>query len=477
MSSFISENFLLQSDTARKLYFDHVHNLPIADYHNHLPPAEIAQNKRFENLTEIWLKGDHYKWRAMRANGIGEFLITGEADDEAKFKAWAATVPYTVRNPLYHWTHMELKYPFGIDELLNEESADRIYKQCNDLLQSKYSVLEILKYHKVQWLCTTDNVVDDLQYHKQIKQTNTDIKVYPAFRPDPLLNFFDVEQWMEQIESLSSVSNIMIKDLDSFLEACQSRINYFHENGCRLSDHGLEYMPLYEGRTTEMETAFKELLQHKSADDFVVDSLQGYVLFELCKMYYEKQWAQQFHLGALRNNNSRLLYALGKDAGVDSIGDFPQAERLSVFLNALDEEEKLTKTILYNLNPSDNEVFATMGGNFQEGPEHGKIQWGSAWWFLDQKDGMEKQINALSNMGLLSRFVGMVTDSRSFLSFTRHDYFRRILCNLLGNDIEAGLIPNDTGWIGKMAADICFHNANNYFNFTKEQVEVFTVDK
>lgn len=465
MQSFITENFLLQTETARKLYFDHVHSLPIVDYHNHLPPAEIAHNKTFENLTQIWLKGDHYKWRAMRANGIGEFLITGEADDEAKFKAWASTVPYTVRNPLYHWTHMELKNPFGINELLNEESAEEIYNRCKELLQSKYTVLEILKYYKVEWLCTTDNVIDDLRYHQQIKNSGAEVKVYPAFRPDALLNFYNAEEWHEQADLLSGITNISINDLDSFLEALQSRVNYFHDNGCRISDHGLEYMPLYEGRTSEMENVFKQLLQHKKADDSVIDNLQGYVLFELCKMYHEKLWVQQFHLGALRNNNIRLLYALGKDAGVDSIGDFPQAERLSVFLNALDEEEKLAKTVLYNLNPSDNEVFATMCGNFQEGPEIGKIQWGSAWWFLDQKDGMEKQINTLSNMGLLSRFVGMVTDSRSFLSFPRHDYFRRILCNLIGNDIEAGLLPNDIDWLGEIAANISYHNANNYFNF------------
>ncbi|MGI8950656.1 MAG: glucuronate isomerase [Chitinophagaceae bacterium] len=466
MKSFITDNFLLETKTARKLYFDHVQFLPIRDYHNHLPPDEVATNKRFKTITELWLKGDHYKWRAMRANAVPERFITGNATDEEKFKAWAATVPYTLRNPLYHWTHLELKQPFKINELLTEKSANKIYKRCNELLQAKYTVHEILKYHKVELLCTTDAATDDLQYHEIIKSKNIFVKVFPTFRPDILINFSDNEKWLQQIELLSNRSPASIIDLDSFLEALQKRVNYFYKRGCRLSDHGLEFMPLFVGRTKKIENIFLQLITKKNIQNKLdLELLQAYVLHELCKMYHQKNWVQQFHLGALRNNNTRLFNLPGNDAGADSIGDFQQAKNLSIFLNALDKENKLAKTILYNLNPADNEVFATMCGNFQDETVPNKIQLGSAWWFLDQKDGMEKQLNALSRLGLLSHFVGMVTDSRSFLSFSRHDYFRRILCNLIGNDIEKGELPNDEKWLGKMLADICYHNAKNYFNW------------
>jgi len=468
VQTFISEKFLLQSDTARRLYFDYVQHLPIIDYHNHLSPAEIAAEKKFETITEAWLKGDHYKWRAMRANGITENLITGDADDFSKFKAWAVTVPYTMRNPLYHWTHLELKHPFRIDELLNEESAERIYRRCNELLQSKYSVPEILKYHKVELLCTTDNPTDDLHYHQQIAKSSTQLKVFPTFRPDALLNFSDKEEWRQELHLLSETTNSSIKDLYGFLNALGNRIEYFHANGCRLSDHGLEHMPpLYTGKTKKVEAIFSKLLNKKKLPDADgLQSLKAHILYELCKMYQAKGWAQQFHLGAMRNNSSRLLKSLGKDAGADSIGDLPQASTLSAFFNALDTEDKLAKTILYNLNPADNEVFATITGNFNDGATPGKMQWGSAWWYLDQKDGIEKQLNTLSNMSLLSRFVGMVTDSRSFLSFSRHDYFRRILCNLVGNDVERGELPSDINWLGNMLSDIAYHNAKNYFNWS-----------
>ena len=466
VQTFISENFLLQSETARRLYFDHVQQLPIIDYHNHLSVEEIAVDKKFETITEAWLKGDHYKWRAMRANGISESLITGDADDHSKFKAWASTVPYTMRNPLYHWTHLELKRPFDIWELLNEESAERIYNYCNQLLHSKYGVCEILRYHKVELVCTTDDPTDDLQHHQQIAENSQQLKVFPTFRPDALLNFADKEEWLKEIDKLSQVTHSNIKDLDAFLSALGNRIEYFHSNGCRLSDHGLEYMPLHSSRTKKAEKIFQKLLKKKKhPDEERLGTLKTLVLFELCKMYHSKGWAQQFHLGALRNNNTRLWDILGKDAGTDSIGDFPQAKTLSIFLNALDKEYRLAKTILYNLNPADNEIFATLTGNFNDGSSPGKIQWGSAWWFLDQKDGIEKQLNALSNMNLLSRFVGMVTDSRSFLSFSRHDYFRRILCNLVGNDMEKGELPNDIDFIGSMLANISYHNAKNYFNW------------
>ncbi len=467
MQTFITENFLLQTDAARKLYFDYVQHLPIIDYHNHLSPAEIAIGKKYSNITEAWLKGDHYKWRAMRANGIEEKFITGNADDYSKFKAWVATVPFTMRNPLYHWTHLELKYPFNINELLNEESAENIYHQCNELLQTNYSVPEILKYHKVELLCTTDNPTDDLHNHDQIVHSNIRFKVFPTFRPDALINFSDKDEWLKQVKLLSVLTNSSLTNLDAFLSALGNRIEFFHSKGCRLSDHGLEFIPALNNKSEKIEHIFDKLINKKKLpDDDKLQSLKAFILFELCKMYYAKGWTQQFHLGAMRNNNSRLLKLIGKDAGTDSIGDYRQAITLSAFLNALDKENKLAKTILYNLNPADNEIFATLAGNFNDGSIPGKIQWGSAWWFLDQKDGMEKQLNTLSNMNLLSRFVGMVTDSRSFLSFVRHDYFRRIVCNLIGRDIENGELPNDINLFGKMLADIAYNNAKHYFNWS-----------
>jgi glucuronate isomerase len=334
------------------------------------------------------------------------------------------------------------------------------------LLQSKYSVPEILKYHKVELLCTTDNPTDDLQYHRQIASEHQ-LKVFPTFRPDTLINFTDKKDWLSEVDKLSQITNSSIKDLDAFLSALGNRIEFFHSNGCRLADHGLEYMPPYSTKKGKPGKTFLKLLTNKKkTDEDQLQSLKGYVLFELCKMYHSKSWPQQFHLGALRNNSSRLLHIIGKDAGADSIGDFPQAQALSGFLNALDKEHRLAKTILYNLNPADNEVFATLAGNFNDGSSAGKIQWGTAWWFLDQKDGIEKQLNTLSNMSLLSRFVGMVTDSRSFLSFSRHDYFRRILCNLVGTDMEKGELPNDINFIGNMLANISYHNAKNYFGWS-----------
>lgn len=463
MHTFITENFLLQNKTARKLYFDYVQQLPVIDYHNHLSPEYIAINKKFATITEAWLKGDHYKWRAMRANGINEELITGDADDLSKFKAWAKTVPYTMRNPLYHWVHLELQHPFNIHELLNAESAERIYNQCNELLQTKYSVQEILNYYNVELLCTTDDPTDDLNSHQQIAQHNNRLKVLPAFRPDTLLNFNERNEWLNQVHHLEKIINSSINNVDDFLLALLKRIEYFHANGCRLSDHGLEYVPFYSGMN--VETIFTDLLQNKNVEQLHLENLKTYLLIELSKLYHAKNWTQQFHLGAMRNNNSRLFKLLGKDAGTDSIGDHVQAKNLSAFLNSLDKENKLAKTILYNLNPSDNEVFATLAGNFNDGSVAGKIQWGAAWWFLDQKDGMEKQLNTLSNMGLLSRFVGMVTDSRSFLSFSRHDYFRRILCNLIGNDVEHGELPADMNWLGSLLQNICYYNAKNYFEW------------
>jgi len=460
---FLSEDFLLQTETARQLYFDHAVKMPIIDYHNHLPPEEIAHNKQFTNMTELWLKGDHYKWRAMRANGIDENNITGDADDETKFKAWAATVPYTMRNPLYHWTHMELKKPFGITQLLNNETAHSIYKNCNEQL-SKFTTQTLLKYFKVEVVCTTDDPIDDLKYHKQLQQSSFGIKVLPAFRPDKAIAVEDVQSYNAYIKKLSAVSNIEINSYSSLLDALKQRHDFFHDTGCRIADNGLETFYANAFTSVELERSFEKLREGKNLEADEVKQFKSATLHFICECNSEKNWVQQFHIGALRNNNTRLLQRLGADAGVDSMGDWQIAQQMSAFFDRLDKKEKLAKTIVYNNNPSLNEVFATMTGNFQDGSVPGKIQFGTAWWFLDQKDGMEKQMNVLSNMGLLSRFVGMTTDSRSFLSYSRHEYFRRILCNLVGNDVEQGELPADMKWLGKMVEDISYNNAKNYFN-------------
>ncbi|RIV25146.1 glucuronate isomerase [Fibrisoma montanum] len=468
--NFLDENFVLDSETARYLYFEFVQNLPIVDYHNHLPPDEVATDKRYADMTDLWLKGDHYKWRAMRANGIPERLITGDAGNAEKFQAWAQTVPYTMRNPLYHWTHMELKRPFGISQLLNETSSRAIYEQCNEQLRHQWSARSLLQYHNVKVVCTTDEPTDDLRYHQQFaaeRAANGEegLTMLPTFRPDALFPVAGTA-WRERIEQLSISSGLAITDLDSFVQALARRVQFFHETGCRAADHGLAQMPPVVDRTTELDKAFNRLLTGQmEADPIQLEQLTGYVLLELCRMYHQRGWVQQFHLGALRQVNTRITRQLGINVGVDSMGDLPQANRLASFLDALDKTDKLARTVLYNLNPADNDVFATMVGNFQDGSVAGKMQWGSAWWFLDQKDGMENQLNILSNMGLLSRFIGMVTDSRSFLSFSRHEYFRRILCRLIGRDVENGLLPKDLNWLGQLAANIAYHNVTKYFDW------------
>ncbi|MGF6846407.1 glucuronate isomerase [Chitinophaga sp. W3I9] len=464
MKEFLSEDFLLKTETAKRLYFDYAASMPVIDYHNHLPPDEIAGNKTFANLYAIWLKGDHYKWRAMRANGVPEEFITGPADDYTKFRHWAATTPYTMRNPLYHWSHMELKNPFGVTDLLNEKTAEKIYHDCNAQLP-RLSTQTLLQHYKVDTLCTTDDPVDSLEHHRAIANKPFGTRVLPTFRPDRAMAVDNPGVFNRFINELAAVTNKEITRFDDLIEALHSRHTYFHEAGCRLSDHGISTFYFSPATGKELDTIFNNTRDHRAATPYENAQFKTAILLAVCEWNHEREWTQQFHVGAIRNNNSRLLQRVGADAGVDSIGDWRVAEAMSAFLDALDKKDKLTKTVVYNLNPSYNEVFATMAGNFQDGTVAGKIQYGSGWWFLDQKDGMEKQMNVLSNMGLLSRFVGMLTDSRSFLSYSRHEYFRRILCNLIGNDVEQGELPNDIAWLGKMVQDICYYNAKAYFGF------------
>ncbi len=472
MGHFLSEDFLLQSSAARKLYHNYASKLPIIDYHSHLPPADISQNRTFDTITNIWLDGDHYKWRAMRTLGIDEDYITGNASDREKFQKWAYTVPYTMRNPLYHWTHMELKNYFNIEKLLNQESADEIYATTTEQLQHPdFSARNLLRRMDVEVVCTTDDPTDSLQHHREIQNSELGITVLPAFRPDAAYNFDDPKSYNEYLDQLQEASNIEINSLDKLVAALENRIDYFQEHGCRLSDHGLERIYYEPCSKKELDTFFSSIRnKNEKLNPHQKKALTYYLLLQLGKLYNQRGWVQQFHLGALRNANKRMYDKMGAAVGFDSIGDFQQSQSLANFLNELDQTEELAKTILYNLNPADNEVMATMTGNFNDGSVKGKIQYGSAWWFLDQKDGMEEQMNILSNMGLLSCFVGMLTDSRSFLSFPRHEYFRRILCNLIGNDVANGELPNDMEWLGKIISDICYYNAREYFKFHKVPV-------
>jgi glucuronate isomerase len=466
-TGFIGEDFLLQNETARHLYHDYAAGMPIIDYHCHLPVERIERNNPFDNLTDIWLRGDHYKWRAMRTLGVDERYITGDATDGEKFTHWAASVPFTVRNPLYHWTHMELKNPFGVEELLSGDNAGEVYDRCNKLLATpEYTARGLLKHFNVRVVCTTDDPCDDLRYHTQLAASGFGVKVLPAFRPDNVLRLGGGETFLQYIARLSEASGVKITDIDSLLEALKNRVAYFDQKGGCLADHGLNYIPSYQEKdTAKIGRAFKAALAGETPDAATVDQYSAFVLAQLCRMYHEKDWVQQFHLGALRNVNTGKLKAFGADTGFDSIADFRQAEGMAWLFDNLERTGQLTRTIIYNLNPADNEIFATMGGNFNEGPSRGKMQFGSAWWFLDQLDGMEKQINALSNMGILSCFVGMLTDSRCFLSYSRHEYFRRLLCNMFGKDVQAGLLPDDEKWLGSVIQDICYHNAESYFNW------------
>jgi glucuronate isomerase len=466
VSQFLQEDFLLKNEFAKILYHDYASKLPIIDYHCHLSPQDIALSRQFNSISEVWLAGDHYKWRAMRTLGVNEKYITGDASDHEKFKKWAEAVPFTLRNPLYHWTHLELQRYFGIHDLLSPDTADAIYQETTAMLQTpEFFTQGLLKKMNVELVCSTDDPIDNLEYHKLAIKSCENIKLLPAFRPDKVYAVEDVANYLKYLQQLSESSQIGIKSYDDLLEALQNRIEYFHHNGGCLSDHGLEQLYFFKLGKYDIQALFAQLL---TGNDLSIEEIQYFkfhTLYELCKMYHAKGWTQQFHLGALRNTNTRMLSLLGPDTGFDSIGDFSQAKALAGFMNLLDGTDQLAKTIIYNLNPSDNEVLATMVGNFNDGSVKGKIQFGSAWWFLDQKDGMEKQINTLSNMGLLSCFIGMLTDSRSFLSFPRHEYFRRILCNLIGQDVENGELAADEAWLGKIVSDISYFNAKEYFKF------------
>ncbi len=466
IKKFLDDNFLLQNETAQKLYYDYAEAMPIIDYHCHLPPEQIAGDINFENLTQAWLYGDHYKWRAMRTNGVEERYITGDKPDNEKFDKWAATVPYTLRNPLYHWTHLELQRYFEVYDILNEASAKKIYVACTAKLQTKeFSVRNLLRIMKVKVVCTTDDPADTLAHHQKIKEDGFEIKVVPAFRPDKAMAVDDANSFNRYIDKLAAASNRHIASFENYIDALKSRHDFFAVMGCTVSDHGLEHLYADTYTDVEIKAIFNKIRSGKDITIKEQHQFKSAMLYVFAVWDHQKGWVQQYHLGALRSNNSRMLQKLGPDTGWDSIGDFAQGVALSKFLNRLDSQNQLAKTILYNLNPSDNELMATMAGNFNDGSTPGKIQFGSAWWFLDQKDGMTKQINALSNMGLLSRFVGMLTDSRSFLSYPRHEYFRRILCNLFGEEIENGELPNDSEWVGKIIQDICYYNAKNYFNW------------
>lgn len=464
---FNDENFLLQSSAAERLYHDHAAKMPIIDYHCHLNPEYVASDHRFRSLAEIWLDGDHYKWRAMRTNGVAERYCTGDATDWEKFEKWAETVPYTMRNPLYHWTHLELKTAFGVDTLLNPSSAREIYDHCTALLQQpEYSARGLMRRYNVEVVCTTDDPIDSLEHHIKCREDGFECKVLPTWRPDKAMAVESPSAFKAYIDRLAEVSGVEICSFQTLLYALNVRHRFFESVGCRLSDHGIEEFYAEDYTSSEIESIFAKVYGGKELTDMEMRKYKSAMLVEFGVMDYESGWTQQFHFGPIRNNNSRMMAAVGVDTGFDSMGDLNQAKSMAKYLDRLDVQGKLTKTILYNINPRDNEMVATMIGNFQDGVTPGKIQFGSGWWFLDQKDGMERQMNTLSLLGLLSRFVGMLTDSRSFLSYPRHEYFRRTLCNLIGNDIEQGLLPaSEMEFLGQMVENISYNNAKAYFNF------------
>lgn len=472
MKTFITEDFLLRSPAARELYHGFAASEPIFDYHCHLPPKQIADDHRFHDLQDVWLAGDHYKWRAMRSNGVDERFCTGDAAPYEKFLAYARTVPQTVRNPLYHWTHLELLRYFSIDELLDEESAPGIWEKANTVLaQPDFSTQGLLRRSRVAVVCTTDDPTDDLAAHRSIReQGQLGTRVYPTFRPDMAMTVHQPATFNPWIGKLEAASGVDCSTLAGMLDALKQRHDFFHEMGGRLSDHGLSFCPGQFATEAEAERIFDAARKGTAADGSEWERFAGYLTLFFGRLDAQRGWTKQLHLGAQRNNNSRLLRQLGPDTGFDSIGDWPQAASLARYLDTLDNENSLPKTIIYNLNPADNYLMGTMIGNFQDGTIPGKVQFGSGWWFLDQKEAMEWQINALSNLGLLSRFVGMLTDSRSFLSYTRHEYFRRILCNMIGSDVENGELPRDMKLLGGIVRRICFGNAVDYFGLEVGQV-------
>ena len=468
MKDFLDENFLLQTKTAQELYHSYAAHQPIIDYHCHLIPSMVANDYQFKSLTEIWLGGDHYKWRAMRTNGIAEKYCTGkDSSDWEKFEKWAETVPYTMRNPLYHWTHLELKTGFGVEKLLSPKTAREIYDECTAKLQTpEYSARNLMLKYKVEAVCTTDDPIDSLEYHIKTRNDNFAVKMLPTWRPDKAMAVENPAAFRAYVEQLDEVSGVSISGFDDMILALRKRQDFFQAQGCKLSDHGIEEFYAEDYTEAEIKSIFNKVYSGQALTHSETLKFKSAMLVIFAEMDWEKGWTQQFHFGVIRNNNTRLFNQVGADIGFDSIGSFSIAKNLSKFLDRLDSQDKLTKTILYNLNPADNEMIATMIGNFQDGTIAGKIQFGSGWWFLDQKDGIEKQLNSLSVMGLLSRFVGMLTDSRSFLSYPRHEYFRRILCNLIGDDVEKGLLPHqELDFIGKIVEDISYNNAKSFFNF------------
>jgi glucuronate isomerase len=468
MKTFLGDDFLLDTDTAIDLYESFAWRQPIIDYHNHLSPQLIADNHRFRSITEIWLDGDHYKWRAMRAAGVDERLITGDTSDWEKFAAWAGTVPQTLRNPLYHWTHLELAFPFGLrGKRLGPDTAREIFEHCNArLAEPAFTTQGLLEQYDVRVVCSTDDPADDLAPHARHAANRAAFtKLYPTWRPDKALAVHDLPAWNGWVDRLGAAAGVSIDRLAGLRDALARRHAAFHARGCRASDHGLDRIFAAPYTEREVEGIFAKARAGTALAPDEIEKFRAALLYDFAVMDHARGWVQQFHLGAMRNLSARAVRRIGPDTGYDSVGDFPQGEALARFLDRLDSEDKLAKTIVYNLNPRDNELFATIVGTFQDGSVPGKMQFGSAWWFLDQLDGMERQMEALSNMGLLSRFVGMLTDSRSFLSFSRHDYFRRLLCNLLGNDVARGRLPNDRGLLGRLVEDVCYKNARAYFGF------------
>lgn len=466
MKTFLTENFLLQSDTARQLYFDYAQYLPIIDYHNHLPPEDIADNRQFANLTEAWLEDDHYKWRAMRTWGIDEQFCTGSASAKEKFLRWASVVPYTVGNPLYHWTHMELLKPFGINQLLNEDSSEFVYSHATELLQTEdFSVQGLLRNRSVEVVCTTDDPASTLDHHQRCRDTMPAVKVLPTFRVDSLLKTDDVAGFNRTLNKLAEASDVVIQTYADFRTVLEHRHTYFHQQGCRLSDAGISDFQFVVPDDRLAEIAFSAIRNGKSLSPDEQLHLSSAALLIISELNARKGWVQQLHLGALRDANSRKVEALGQGRGFDSIGYYDNTLPLCRFLDYLNRQDLLAKTILYNLNPADNEVFSTMASNFNEGDCRGKVQHGAAWWFLDQKHGIEQHLTSVSSLGLLSCFVGMLTDSRSFLSFSRHEYFRRILCNFIGTDVEAGLLPRDLNLLGEIVQRVSYFNAKDYLPF------------